>query len=150
MLEIYLAVLRDSRCTSVNEALIVIAHLQNMPEYLVQITWFAIATFQHFGISLKSLNPIPNFWTKTERILTDRQSPSGAAHCVPCNTFGEQREIYGWIRLFRGALFFYQGGAFFFSSGGRCFYFKGALFGPWKKHSKIQGGLSPPEQKMHS
>ena len=22
------------------------------------------------------------------------------AHCVPCNTFGEQREIYGWIRLF--------------------------------------------------
>ena len=21
-------------------------------------------------------------------------------HCVPCNTFGEQREIYGWIRLF--------------------------------------------------
>ena len=22
------------------------------------------------------------------------------AHCVPCNTFGEQREIYEWIRLF--------------------------------------------------
>ena len=22
------------------------------------------------------------------------------SHCVPCNTFGEQREIYEWIRLF--------------------------------------------------
>ena len=37
------------------------------------------------------------------------------SHCAPCNTFGEQREIYEWIGLFRGALFFLQGGAFFYS-----------------------------------
>ena len=24
----------------------------------------------------------------------------GGSHCVPFNTFGEQREIYEWIRLF--------------------------------------------------
>ena len=68
------------------------------------------------------------------------------AHRAPCNTFGEQREIYEWIGLFRGALFFLQGGAIF-PSGGRFYLLRGALFGPWKKHSKIQGGLSPPEQK---
>ena len=50
-------------------------------------------------------------------------------HCVPCNTFGEQREIYEWIRLFREALFLRQGGAYFWS-GGRSFHFRGALFGP--------------------
>ena len=34
------------------------------------------------------------------------------AHCVPCNFFGGQREIYLWIGLFRAALFFLQRGAF--------------------------------------
>ena len=71
------------------------------------------------------------------------------SHCVPCNAFGEQREIYEWIRLFREVLFLCQGGAYFWS-GGRSFHFRRALFGPWEKHSKIQGGLSPSEQKMHS
>ena len=51
------------------------------------------------------------------------------SHCVPCNTFGEQREIYEWIRLFREVLFLCQGGAYFWS-GGRSFHFRGALFGP--------------------
>ena len=43
-----------------------------------------------------------------------------AIKCIitaPCKTFGEQREIYEWIGLFRGALFFLQGGAFFYSGG---------------------------------
>ena len=39
------------------------------------------------------------------------------AHRALCNAFGEQREIYEWIGLFRGALFFLQGGAFIYSGG---------------------------------
>ena len=58
--------------------------------------------------------------------------------CVPCNTFGEQREIYEWIGLFRGALFFFQGGAFFLS-GGRCFYFRGHFLGLEKSTAKFRG-----------
>ena len=48
----------------------------------------------------------------------------GGAHCVPCNTFGEQREIYGWIRLF----------------------FKP----PWKQKSKICLLHSKTERRIHS
>ena len=50
---------------------------------------------------------------------------------------------------FQGGAFFYHGGAFFFVRGA-LFLFQGALFGPLKKHSKIQGGLSPPDKKMRS
>ena len=46
------------------------------------------------------------------------------AHCVPCNTFGEQREIYEWIRLF----------------------FKP----PWKQKSKICLLHSKTERRIHS
>ena len=45
-------------------------------------------------------------------------------HCVPCNTFGEQREIYEWIRLF----------------------FKP----PWKQKSKICLLHSKTERRIHS
>ena len=45
------------------------------------------------------------------------------AHCVPCNTFGEQREIYEWIRLF----------------------FKP----PWKQKSKICLLHSKTERRIH-
>ena len=34
------------------------------------------------------------------RLYTSNSGSFDIAHCVPCNTFGEQREIYGWIRLF--------------------------------------------------
>ena len=43
----------------------------------------------------------------------------------------------------------FSGGAFF-SSGRRFYLLRGALFRPWKKHSKIQRGLTLPEQKMRS
>ena len=46
------------------------------------------------------------------------------SHCVPCNTFGEQREIYEWIRLF----------------------FKP----PWKQKSKICLLHSKTERRIHS
>ena len=46
---------------------------------------------------------------------------------------GEQREIYEWIGLFRAALFFFRG-FFFFRRA--LFFIKGALSGPWKRHSQ--------------
>ena len=58
-----------------------------------------------------------------------KKSELSGSHCVPCNAFGEQREIYEWIRLFREVLFLCQGGAYFWS-GGRSFHFRRALFGP--------------------
>ena len=30
----------------------------------------------------------------------EKATAEAAAHCAPCNTFGEQREIYEWIGLF--------------------------------------------------
>ena len=49
--------------------------------------------------------------------IPNSHPPPTPSHCAPCNTFGEQREIYEWIGLFRGALFFLQGGAFIYSGG---------------------------------
>ena len=38
-------------------------------------------------------------WGSLEDTHRGHSTPE-KAHCVPCNTFGEQREIYEWIRLF--------------------------------------------------
>jgi len=67
--------------------------------------------------SLQSSEPRPS-------PLGGRASSPGQSHCVPCNTFGEQREIYEWIRLF----------------------FKP----PWKQKSKICLLHSKTERRIHS
>ena len=44
--------------------------------------------------------PLANRGSRADKIEESKQESSDRAHCVPCNTFGEQREIYEWIRLF--------------------------------------------------